>query len=486
MTSVINRMNSSVLGFGKKAQASLASVGNPMRGLKTAITGIVAAVSTGVIAKAVTDFASQGDEIAKTARMLGLSAEALQELRYAANLQGVENEQLTQSMKLLNNNLGAMKAKQGGLYSALKLTNPQLAKQLRNVRSTEEGFNLMVDALAKETNTAKRAALAQAAFGKSGQELIKMAEVGTEGLAALRKEAHKYGAVMSDEAAANSEEFSDSMDRVKKSIRGVTMLALGPMIKAIQPLLQRLADWIGANRELISQKVSGVIDAIGRAFQFLAPFLKAAVDLFTWLKPILPFVIGGIVGLTVAQWALNAAMDANPIGAIVLALEAMVVAVVVVIRYWNEITGALRSAWNWFNNLFNNPWIRAALYMIAAPLAIIMSFIQTIVDLLSGKGWKSFLNIAGPLKGIADAMNITQKGGTWAGVSTQPGGSTLAGARGPISPNAGLATASTFSEARSTVDVNFNSLPAGTTLRQRGKAPGVTLNTGFAFAGGAH
>jgi hypothetical protein len=43
--------------------------------------------------------------------------------------------------------------------------------------------------------------------------------------------------------------------------------------------------------------------------------------------------------------------------------------------------------------------------------------------------------------------------------------------------------ASTVSESRSTVDVNLNNLPAGTAVRQRGRAPGITVNTGFAFGG---
>jgi hypothetical protein len=161
-------------------------------------------------------------------------------------------------------------------------------------------------------------------------------------------------------------------------------------------------------------------------------------------------------------------MDANPIGAVILALAALVVAVLIVIHYWKQITDGLRSAWNWFNKLFGNPWIRTALYMCAAPLAIIVGFIQTIVDLLQGKGWKSFLNMAGPLKAVTDALRITQAGGEWA----EPG------RRTPVSPNTSLINALTTTSIQKAIMDIFLHVPEGTTMKTTGGAPNITVNMG--------
>ncbi len=72
---------------------------------------------------------------------------------------------------------------------------------------------------------------------------------------------------------------------------------------------------------------------------------------------------------TVAQWALNSAILANPITwivvVIVAAIAAVVAIIVVVIEYWDEIVAAvkkaasaivnaLQTAWNWIVNLFKN------------------------------------------------------------------------------------------------------------------------------------
>ncbi len=80
MTSSVKRMNKAMAGFSKT-----------LRFIKAAFVG-------GVIVKAIGGFAKKGDEIAKTARQIGLPAEALQELRFAADRQGVTSEILTKSL----------------------------------------------------------------------------------------------------------------------------------------------------------------------------------------------------------------------------------------------------------------------------------------------------------------------------------------------------------------------------------------------------
>ena len=55
--------------------------------------------------------------------------------------------------------------------------------------------------------------------------------------------------------------------------------------------------------------------------------------------------------LTVAQWALNAAMYANPVGLVVLAIVALIAAVVLAIKYWDKITAAANWLWDAFKKL---------------------------------------------------------------------------------------------------------------------------------------
>ncbi|GMA59736.1 hypothetical protein GCM10025859_01760 [Alicyclobacillus fastidiosus] len=51
------------------------------------------------------------------------------------------------------------------------------------------------------------------------------------------------------------------------------------------------------------------------------------------------------------QWLVNAAMDANPIGIVILAIAALVAAVVLVVTHWKTCVQWLQNAWNWFKHL---------------------------------------------------------------------------------------------------------------------------------------
>lgn len=393
-------MAASMMKF-QKATKTAGAVGKAMLGVGKAIVGVGAAAAGAAIAveRVLTPFATKGDEIAKSARMFGMSTDALQELRYAAGMQGVETESLNVAFKQLNNNLGQLKAGEGALYSRLSKTNPQLARQLRVAEDTDAAFMLMMEAIEAEGDAAKRAALAQAAFGKSGQELIKFAVAGKGGIAALREEAHRYGIVVSEEAANASEAYSDSLSRLKQSAAGLFNEVLGRAIVKIQPVVQAMADWVAANKELIGQKIDQVIAGVGRAFEIITA----------------PGVLSGFATLVIGLktfTAVAAALGAtNPITLTITAIAALIT---LIVTNWDKITG------------------------------------------------------------FFDRM---KSGGKMSGQTSLA--SQALGAGGiPTSPNTPAMESRSFSESRSILDVNFNNAPAGTSYRQSGAAPGITLNTG--------
>lgn len=64
--------------------------------------------------------------------------------------------------------------------------------------------------------------------------------------------------------------------------------------------------------------------------------------------------IVGLISATAAQWGLNVAMNANPIGLIVLGIAAVVAIIVVMVKYWDKIKAAIAKFAAWFAK--NNPF----------------------------------------------------------------------------------------------------------------------------------
>ena len=57
--------------------------------------------------------------------------------------------------------------------------------------------------------------------------------------------------------------------------------------------------------------------------------------------------------MTAAQWLLNIALDANPIGLVIIAIAALGAAVYAIIHYWTDITNAIKGAWDWLSKWIN-------------------------------------------------------------------------------------------------------------------------------------
>ena len=117
--------------------------------------------------------------------------------------------------------------------------------------------------------------------------------------------------------------------------------------------------------------------AVGAGIALVVLAIKDLVNNgFSWEAMIL-LVIGVMLTLTAAVWAFNAALLANPITWIVIAIAGLVAAIAVCIIYWDDVKAAAINAWNktkeiwekvaaWFNekviqpmaNFFTGLWTK--------------------------------------------------------------------------------------------------------------------------------
>ncbi|ORC37261.1 hypothetical protein B4O97_03465 [Marispirochaeta aestuarii] len=419
------------------------------------------AAATFAVARSTMKFAEAGDEIAKTSRRLGLSAESFQELRFAADRSGVSAESFTTAMERLNKNVGDLRAGTGTLTTLLNKQNPALAKQLKLAESNEQAFSILVEQMAAIENPMDRAALAQAAFGRAGQELIVMAENGTAGIEALREEARKYGNVISTNAAKSSERFIDSMTNLKNSMTAVKNNAIAPLVNAMQPFIQRMADFVALNQDLINQRIQETITRIANAGRWLAQ---------NWRSGVIPAVLAGagafklvtsaIVGTRGLIEAIKAVKKAMAAGRLLslttpwgLLAAAIGGAAVLIIKYWEPIKAFFQALWGGVLQSFEDAKRR-----ILAIVDAIMTPVRAVGDFIGGLG--------------ADSTPESRE------YFGNRGGSRPE-MRGLLSANQGMAESRSYSESKSTVDVNIGGLPNGSTVRQRGIAPGVNLNYGY-------
>lgn len=469
-------MRASIDKYSKNVKDSWKDFTKGSKAVAAAMAGV--AVAGAATYKAVSDFAERGDDIARNAAILGLTAEAYQELSYAAKMADVDQESFAAASKKLNNSLGQLKMGTGALYTDLKKTNPQLALQLKNAKNTDDAFMLIAGAISKETNVQKRATLAQAAFGKSGQELIPM----MEGLADARKKAHAAGAIMTNEEVANASRMDDSLKRIKIAGMGIVNSVLSKAAAKFAPLVEMASDWVSKNREMIGLKIDKAFDAIGRAADVVASLWRTGI-----IQAVL-IMIGAfkafqaaMVIVTAAQWALNIAMDANPIGLIILAVVSLIGYLIILKQHWKEwggimslamgplgpmvlLIGQLAESWKSLNDSFTKGGFLEGLKTLGQ--TILIALIKPLAEVT---------RLIGNLTGNKMIKDVSAQYSSWmADLSNNNARYST-----PVSPQAAAIESRSYSESRSQLDVNVAAAPgAVVSAKQSGKAPGISVNMG--------
>lgn len=268
--------------------------------------------ATGAIAVSV-KMAITGDEIAKFARQAGVTTDALQELRFASDRQGVSSSELDTSLIYLNRNLGDLRRGMGTMKTAFEKSNPELAAMLALSNDTEDAFSLLMQAIHDAPDDIAKTDIAVKAFGRSGSKMVRIAEAGEQGLIDLRREAHALGGVMDKELLKISEETLDRLTDLKTIWRGIASQIALTILPIFTSLADKFKKWYIENKKIINQKVDKYFREVAAAIKILFDFI------YKKLK-ILGKVVEAIGGIDVAMGLLIATFTGFEIGKIAASL----------------------------------------------------------------------------------------------------------------------------------------------------------------------
>lgn len=250
-------------------------VANAAKAAARAVTGLA------------TEMAAAGDAAAKDGKRLGLTAEAVQELGHAANLAGSDFEVVKTGMMAFAKGLNDALAKGvGPAIQGLGQLGVSLDDARIRSRDLEEIIPLLADKFAALPNDAQKTAIAMKLFSRSGAQLIPFLDSGSKGIAAMRQEARDLGLVMSNEAAASSEEFVDSQARAKAVLIGIRNDAIGPLLPSLTEAVEDFAQWAKGSDDLkvVLQQSVTVITTMLELVQALAPAFRAVGDAIGWVS----------------------------------------------------------------------------------------------------------------------------------------------------------------------------------------------------------
>lgn len=233
-----------------EAQKSISKTGEKADGLGTklangigsaakwaaGVAGAAAAVGGAMIAVA-KDAASAADEIDKGSQRMRVSAEAYQELAYAANLSGVEMSTLEKAAKKLE--------------------------------GTDINFDDAISQIMAIGDESERTQAAIDMFGESiAYQMTPLLNAGADGLADMRKEANELGLVMSETSVKDGAAMNDMFAKIEASIGALK----NSLMAEFMPYVMEILQWVIDNAPLISSTVKNVMDKL---MPIIEPILKA-------------------------------------------------------------------------------------------------------------------------------------------------------------------------------------------------------------------
>lgn len=228
--------------------------------------------------------------------------------------------------------------------------------------------------------------------------------------------------------------FNNQMDRAKDGLEAAAIAwgtRLLPMAsQALAMLAAHIPDIIAVGNRIIDVAIG-----VGRVASALGPFLPAlsvAIALFIAWRTAMTIgaaiegvvvmvqafaaglaVLSGTEGIaTAAQWALNIAMDANPIGLVILAIAALIAIIVLVVTHWQQLRQwIINTAQTISSFIAQHQVLAAILIALTGPIGLVVAGAAELITHWSQvtsafwSAWNAVTSLAGALRDAAHAAS---------------------------------------------------------------------------------
>lgn len=225
---------------------------------RRALGALATALGAREITRATSRWLSSADQIAKTASKIGMTTEALQEMRYAAELTGVQQKTLDMAMQRFSRRVGEAANGSGELVKTLEQYNIAVKNSDGSTRSLDAVLGDLANVIQSTESDQEKLRIAFKAFDSEGAALVNTLKNGSDGLDQMREEARKLGFVLDSETAAAAERVNDQFTRTRRTMDGLknqVMVRLLPDFEKISDLFYEAAA-NGAELDYVSRVLS--------------------------------------------------------------------------------------------------------------------------------------------------------------------------------------------------------------------------------------
>jgi chromosome segregation ATPase len=382
----ISKAENALKRFQKEAKASADKIkselssavdklASDVKKTSVAVAGIITALG-GITMSA----ASTADELTALSKVTGLSTEELQRFNYASKLVDVSTETLQTSLKRLVRSMQSAASGQGDAFESFEALGVNITDAAGQLRSNEDVFYDVIDALGQIENVTQRDAYAMNIFGKSAQDLNPLIIAGSQALKDYGDQADRMGLIFDQKTLDNLNEAQDKIDIAKQQLEGVKMIVGSELVSSFDSLFGGVDNLLKAVQkakedgtlaeiaDTVAKSLKALIEILISAAKFVYEYRSAiaagvaAMIAFKAAMNISNIVIilvnayktlkGAQDAATASQIAFNSAAMANPYALLIAGIVALTAALATLIitsedsveQFYEEIDAVKQAA----------------------------------------------------------------------------------------------------------------------------------------------
>ena len=236
------------------------------------------------------EVASKVDEYMTESAVTGVSTEMLQAWDYAAPLIDTDAETIKGAMVKITQAMGAARDGSDEAIQKFGKLGVSITDDMTGaLRSSEEVFYDVIDALGEMDAGTERDAAAMELLGKSAQELNPLINAGSKALKDYGEEAKSVGFILSKDQVAALGAVDDSYQKLQMTIQGVKNQIAADFAPAAQSAMEMFSNAVQKAGEFLERSgliqnlasiissVFSILDAIGKMVSSM-PGLGSALD----------------------------------------------------------------------------------------------------------------------------------------------------------------------------------------------------------------
>ena len=217
---------------------------------------------------------SLADNIGKVSDSIGVSTEFLQRYQFAAQQSGLATEEFNKGMQNFTKMVGQAQIRTTEAGRTLEKLGVQVKKADGSVKSAEEVFVELFEALDKVGSQFEKNAILADLMGRAG---VKLAVMGSEGAQAMKELAASATGIIPERSIRDAERFNDTMNMLKRA----TLLPLQAVVIGTANAFLDLAEAIGIHtREKTLQQLKFEYADLTETLDRLIPVLGEAEKKF--------------------------------------------------------------------------------------------------------------------------------------------------------------------------------------------------------------